>query len=68
MSLLWCDHITKDSFCLYDIYAGKTLLMTGHKATQYGLEYWIDGRSLAEIVQVPLTWQPGGWTYLLEKI
>ncbi|HET7641026.1 MAG TPA: hypothetical protein VFK47_20115 [Ktedonobacteraceae bacterium] len=42
--------------------------MTGHRATRYGLEYWIDGRSLAEIVQAPFTWQPGGWTYLLEKI
>ncbi len=42
-------------------------LIIGHRATQYGLEYWINGKSLEEIVRAPFTWQLG-WTYLLEKV
>lgn len=48
-------------------YDGKRVLMVGHRATQYGLEHWINGVSLKQIVTAPWSWQPG-WEYRLEKI
>jgi alpha-ribazole phosphatase/probable phosphoglycerate mutase len=45
-------------------YQGKRVLIIGHRATQYGLERWIIGKSLEEIVTAPWHWQPG-WTYRL---
>lgn len=44
---------------------GKKALIIGHRATQYGLEYWIKGLSLEEIISTPWNWQPG-WTYHLD--
>lgn len=41
---------------------GKTVLIIGHRATQYGLDYWIKGFSLKEIISTPFKWQPG-WVY-----
>ncbi|MBI2600113.1 histidine phosphatase family protein [Candidatus Daviesbacteria bacterium] len=40
------------------------VLVIGHRATQYGLEYWLNGKSLKELVTTPFKWQPG-WEYLL---
>jgi broad specificity phosphatase PhoE len=48
-------------------YDGKRIMIIGSRATQYGLERWVDGKSLEEIVTAPWHWQPG-WTYRLEKI
>ncbi len=45
-------------------YDGKKVMIIGHRATQYGLEYWINGKSLKELVAAPFKWQPG-WTYQL---
>ncbi len=47
-------------------YQGKRVLVIGHRATQYGLEHWITGKSLEELTQTPWHWQPG-WTYTLER-
>lgn len=44
---------------------GTNVLMIGHRATQYGLEHWINGVSLEEIISTPWKWQPG-WIYYLE--
>lgn len=40
------------------------VMIIGHRATQYGLEYWINKKDLAEIIQAPWSWQPG-WEYKL---
>lgn len=45
-------------------YRGKTVLVIGHRATQYALEYWLAGVPLEEAVAAPWQWQPG-WTYHL---
>ncbi len=44
---------------LHDVwleYEGKTLVIIGHRATRYGLEYWCNGASLEEIVHTPWPW------------
>lgn len=43
-------------------YDNKKIMIIGHRATQYGLEHWINGKSLKELVTTPFKWQPG-WTY-----
>ncbi len=48
-------------------YGGKKVLIVGHRATHYGLEHWISGRSLEEIVMERWSWQPG-WTYVVEGL
>ena len=47
-------------------YNGKKVMIVGHRATQYGLEYWIFGKELSEIIATPWKWQPG-WTYELKN-
>src|SRR5260370_41934295 len=39
-------------------YDGKTIVVIGHRATRYGLEYWCGDVSLEEIVRTP--WQCRG--------
>ena len=48
-------------------YEGKMVLIIGHRATQYGLEEFIEGRRLTDIVVAPWQWQPG-WKYSLRSI
>lgn len=48
-------------------YAGKKVMIIGHRATQYGLEYWIKGIPLLDVVAAPWHWQPG-WTYELTSL
>ena len=48
-------------------YPGKRVLVVGHRATQYGLERWVNGKSLPEITSSRWQWQPG-WTYKLTQI
>jgi len=40
------------------------VLIIGHRATQYGLEHWINGVDLKTLVTTPFNWQPG-WKYKL---
>jgi broad specificity phosphatase PhoE len=45
---------------LYDAlqhYDGKTIVVIGHWATRYGLEYWCGGAALDEIVHRPWKWR-----------
>ena len=42
--------------------ASKKVMIIGHRATQYGLEYWIKGVSLKDAITAPWRWQPG-WVY-----
>lgn len=46
-------------------YDKQRIMIIGHRATQYGLEYWIKGLSLERIISAPWQWQPG-WTYYLD--
>lgn len=45
-------------------YDGKKVMIIGHRATQYGLEHWINRVPLDEIILSPWSWQPG-WIYQL---
>lgn len=48
-------------------YNGKKIMIIGHRATQYGLDHWIKGKSLEELVNMTFKWQPG-WLYNLENL
>ena len=48
-------------------YDNKTVMIIGHRATQYGLEHWIKGLSLEKIISTSWKWQPG-WTYELRNV
>ncbi len=45
-------------------YEGKKIIIIGHRATQYGLEYWINKIPLEKVISTPWKWQPG-WTYTI---
>lgn len=45
-------------------YDSKTVMIIGHRATQYGLEFWINHKKLEEIIPAAWKWQPG-WIYTL---
>ena len=42
----------------------KTILIVGHRATQYGLDTLVGGKTLEECLSVPFKWQPY-WEYNL---
>lgn len=46
---------------------GKQVMIIGHRATQFGLERWINGVPLMKAITSPWKWQPG-WSYSLERI
>lgn len=48
-------------------YDEKTIMIIGHRATQYGLDEYVKGMSLRDAVLVPWKWQPG-WKYRLESL
>lgn len=48
-------------------YDGKTVLIIGHRATQYGLDQWVKGMNLKDAVLAPWQWQ-SGWEYSLSKV
>ncbi len=47
-------------------YDGKTVMIVGHRATQYGLDQWVKGMNLEQAVLAPWQWQPG-WKYELAQ-
>jgi broad specificity phosphatase PhoE len=47
-------------------YPNKTILIVGHRATQYGLDTLV-GKTLKECLERPFKWQPY-WEYELQKI
>lgn len=47
---------------LHQNYDGRKVMIIGHRATQYGLEHWINKIPLEKAVTAPWHWQPG-WTY-----
>ena len=52
---------------LHKDYDGKRVMIIGHRATQFGLDHWINGKSYEELTTTPFKWQPG-WEYKFEKI
>jgi len=48
-------------------YDGKTVMIIGHRATQYGLDHWINGIAIQDTVSAPWKWQPG-WEYHLKSL
>ncbi len=42
----------------------KTVLVVGHRATQYGLDTLVGGKTIEECLSVPFKWQPY-WEYQL---
>jgi broad specificity phosphatase PhoE len=40
----------------------ERVMIIGHRATQYGLEHHLNGKSIKEAVTEPWSWQPG-WQY-----
>jgi broad specificity phosphatase PhoE len=63
-----CSNRVKDFLeDLLKNYDGKRVMIIGHRATQYGLEQWINGVSVKDAVTAPWQWQPG-WEYKLEII
>jgi len=48
-------------------YDSKTVMIIGHRATQYGLEHWLNKVPLKKIVVAPWRWQPG-WVYSLKNL
>ncbi len=47
---------------LREEYADKTVLVVGHRATQYGLDTMVNGKRLEELLSVKFEWQPY-WAY-----
>ncbi|HMS23578.1 MAG TPA: histidine phosphatase family protein [Candidatus Saccharibacteria bacterium] len=47
---------------LRDQFQDKTVVIIGHRATQYGLEHHINGKDILTCVTEPWTYQPG-WKY-----
>ena len=49
-------------------YDGKTIVVIGHRATKYGLEYWRSRATLEEIVNTPWEWRDIPiWSYELHS-
>lgn len=48
-------------------YDNKRVMIIGHRATQYGLEHWINKVTLKNAIETPWQWQPG-WIYELKMI
>ena len=47
------------------LFAGKTVLVIGHRATFYGFEHFIKNKPLEQCFNEPWQWQPG-WSYDLQ--
>ena len=52
---------------LIERFDNKRVMVIGHRATQFGIEHWINGKSYDELTTTPFKWQPG-WNYKFEKL
>lgn len=49
-------------------YDGKTIVVIGHRATRYGIEYWCNDTTLEELVHAPWEWREIPiWRYELHE-
>ncbi len=44
---------------------GASVVVIGHSATRWALDYLLRGRALEDLVSAPFDWQPG-WRYVLD--
>jgi alpha-ribazole phosphatase/probable phosphoglycerate mutase len=51
---------------LDDLTDENSIMIIGHRATQYGLEHALRGVALEDAIRAPWQWQPG-WTYELRQ-
>lgn len=47
-------------------YDDKRVMIIGHRATQFGIEHWVNGVSYQVLTTTPFKWQPG-WNYIFDK-
>lgn len=52
---------------LYKNYNGKTVMIIGHRATQYALEHLLKDIPLEKVIPASWKWQPG-WMYKIEEM
>ena len=50
---------------LKTIWDGKRVMVIGHRATQYGLEHFINNKTIEQCLTEPWQWQ-AGWEYQLQ--
>lgn len=48
-------------------YKSNRVMVIGHRATQFGIEHWVNGKSYKELTTTPFKWQPS-WEYRFEKL
>lgn len=58
-TMVWVHKFYKE---LKKNHPDKTVLIVGHRATQYGLDTLIGGKTLEDCLSVPFKWQPY-WEY-----
>ncbi|MFA6432305.1 MAG: histidine phosphatase family protein [Candidatus Paceibacterota bacterium] len=46
-------------------YDGKRVMVIGHRATQYGIEAYVNGMTVEECLAKPFKWEPG-WVYKIK--
>ncbi|OKI56040.1 histidine phosphatase family protein [Micromonospora sp. CB01531] len=47
-------------------WAGRRVLVIGHVATRWGLDHWIDGVRLEDLIDADFAWREG-WEYRLDE-
>ncbi len=65
----WVSAIERVGWFLRDLASvrdGQRVLVIGHVATSWGLEHFLEGRPLAELVAAGFDWQLG-WEYQLSS-
>jgi 2,3-bisphosphoglycerate-dependent phosphoglycerate mutase len=63
----WREAVARIGGFLTDLpprWEGKRLLVVGHVATRWGLDHFIGGATLEELIAEDFNWQPG-WEYRL---
>jgi 2,3-bisphosphoglycerate-dependent phosphoglycerate mutase len=64
----WRQAIERIGWFLEDLprrWGGRRVLVIGHVATRWGLDHWINGTPVADLVAEQFTWQEG-WEYRLD--
>ena len=51
---------------IFTLYDGKTVVVIGHRATQYGLEHLLKGVPLEQAIITSWKWEPG-WKYQMRE-
>jgi 2,3-bisphosphoglycerate-dependent phosphoglycerate mutase len=63
----WRQAVDRVGWFLTDLprrWDGQRVLVVGHVATRWGLDYWLNGKPLEELADADFAWQEG-WEYHL---